>query len=241
MNNDFLILNDGTLFKYKGSESVVHIPENVTAIASRFLSQCTSEIKEVVVSKSVVTIDYDAFLGCKTIEKVTAEEGLAEIGDNAFNQCINLKEIHLSNGVKKIGKRAFSKCINLKKIVLPDSVEEIGEKAFEFCKSDIEIVASNDVFAFAHKQFDDREKYTLALNALKHNDRFRAISSYYKRNEIPIIISIADRDDVDMLKNFLSLYKRISADKLCSYIEFAKNSKNVLNELIQYKENACSK
>lgn len=241
MNNDFVIFEDGTLFKYKGNESVIKIPENVTAIAPRFLSQCTIEIKEVIISKNVKIIEYDAFLGCKTLEKVTVEKGLVEIGDNAFNQCINLKEVYLSNGVIKIGERAFSKCTNLKKIVLPDSIQEIGKKAFEFCKSDIEIIASNDVFALVHKQFDDREKYMLALNALKHKDRFTAISSYYKRNEIPVIISISDRDDVDMLKNFLSLYKKINSDKINSYIEIAKNSNNILDELILYKDNFCCK
>ena len=74
----FVILGNGILFKYNGSEENIIIPEGVT------------EIKPM------------AFFYCKELKSITIPATVTKIGQNAFNSCTSLKEIRLIHKNSKI-------------------------------------------------------------------------------------------------------------------------------------------
>ena len=85
---DFEIVK-GVLKEYKGSSSVVVIPDNVTSIG-----------------------DY-AFSGCEGLTSVTMGNGVTSIGGSAFSGCSGLKSVTIPDSVTSIGDEAFSSWRNL--------------------------------------------------------------------------------------------------------------------------------
>ena len=67
--DEFVILGNGILFKYNGSDETVIVPDGVT------------EVKPM------------AFFYCRTIKTLIIPETVKKIKDNTFNTCTNLKEI----------------------------------------------------------------------------------------------------------------------------------------------------
>lgn len=104
-SGDFLIVGDGILLDYRGSNSIVTIPEGIK------------------------TIGADAFASHAGITKIILPDSLEVIGEGAFAGCNNLSQIEGGNAVKRIEDRAFQGC-PLTEIRIPASVEEIGLKAF---------------------------------------------------------------------------------------------------------------
>ena len=104
--DDFLIVGDGILLAYRGSDSSVTIP---------------SEVKH---------IGPAAFAHNSNIEKAVIPGSVLDIGEEAFCDCPKLKELILEEGIKQIDDRAF-KNSNLTAVNIPDSVEGIGLSAFD--------------------------------------------------------------------------------------------------------------
>ena len=69
-------------------------------------------ITQLIIPKSVTSIKFGTFYGCKSITSVT-----------------------IPNSVTSIGRSAFNRCSNLKSVVIPQSVTFIGDFAFEGCDS----------------------------------------------------------------------------------------------------------
>ena len=67
--SDFLIVGDGVLIAYKGSDSVIHIPDGVTYIAGYAFYNNTA-ITKVILSDSVETIDSYAFYECSNLNTI---------------------------------------------------------------------------------------------------------------------------------------------------------------------------
>lgn len=109
-SSDFLIVGDGILLAYRGSASVVNIPDSVKAIGA------------------------DAFSGHSEISRVVIPDSVEIIGEGAFSNCSVLAEIEGGNSVKQIRDRAFAAC-PISNIRIPASVEEIGLRAFDVADS----------------------------------------------------------------------------------------------------------
>lgn len=105
-DDDFLIIGDGILYRYKGRDTNVVIPGSVKKIAP------------------------GAFADNSTLKSVTIPGNVSEIGEEAFNNCTNLEELILKNGVESIKDRAFRNA-KFKTISIPASVKEIGLGAFD--------------------------------------------------------------------------------------------------------------
>ncbi|MDE5597107.1 MAG: leucine-rich repeat domain-containing protein, partial [Lachnospiraceae bacterium] len=120
-SGDVLIVGDGILLAYRGSNSVVTIPDNVK------------------------TIGADALASHTEIMKVILPDSVEAIGEGAFAGCSNLAQIEGGNNVKRIQDRAYQGC-PLTDIRIPASVEEIGLKAFDVASSVKE--AGNGVVTF---------------------------------------------------------------------------------------------
>ena len=141
----YLTVNEhGRLF-YKGDASRkdeilkgrIVIPESmygvpVTTIVGYTFSSCT-ELTEVVIPRTVITIEQSMCQGCTKLKKVTLQGGAANalttIGDHAFYGCYSLEEVRLPQNVKCIDSQAFENCRSLT-IYLPRTIEQIYFVAF---------------------------------------------------------------------------------------------------------------
>ncbi len=104
--NDYLIVGDGILLRYKGLKTQLLIPQGVKTIAA------------------------GAFKGNSKIQSVTLPDSLVKIGEDAFNGCSNLTSINLPVSLTTIEDRAFKDC-NFSELVIPKNVSTIGLGAFD--------------------------------------------------------------------------------------------------------------
>ena len=107
--SDFVIEN-GVLNEYKGSASIVKIPDCVTKIEGAFFENIH-------------------------LKKIFIPNTVTYIGDYSFSGCKNLTEIQIPDSVNYIGKRAFSECENIFTISIPKNITTIRSGAFESCNN----------------------------------------------------------------------------------------------------------
>ncbi len=96
--SDF-IFNNGTITGYRGSDRIVVIPDkingmNVTRIASNVFT--SDMITKVVIPKTVLTIDTQAFNRCTNLGEVVFFDSLESVTDSSFSTCSKLSTIVLN-------------------------------------------------------------------------------------------------------------------------------------------------
>ena len=110
-DSDGFIIMNGKLYQYCDSKKETSIPQKVEYIWD------------------------NAFMGNRTIEKITIPDGIVGIGYAAFANCINLKEVSLPEGLTEIPAYCFYNCPKLgPSISLPKSTKFVGASAFSQCK-----------------------------------------------------------------------------------------------------------
>ncbi len=125
---DFLIVGDGILLAYRGSDSRIIIPDGVKSIAA------------------------ECFAGHMGIVSVTFPDSVTEIGEDAFANCVNLSSIKGGDGIRKIADRAFAGC-PLVTVPIGENVEEIGARAFDLSGT----VREDDVVAVWFRGEEDQQ------------------------------------------------------------------------------------
>lgn len=149
-SDDFVILDNGTLYQYNGADEDVVIPDNVTSIAadafsgssvvsvtlpegvneiSGAFSNCLT-LKSVTLPSDMTVLSEEAFSGCTSLETVVFPDALQEIGNNAFNECTSIKNVTLPDSVTRLGENAFYGCEQLSDVVIPENLSWIGMDAF---------------------------------------------------------------------------------------------------------------
>ncbi len=103
----FVIVGDGILVSYNGTDSIINIPATVKRIAP------------------------EVFKNHMGITAVNIPDSVEVIGEAAFLDCKNLTTVNGGNQIKEIGASAFRNC-PLSKVVIPASVRKIGIGAFDF-------------------------------------------------------------------------------------------------------------
>lgn len=104
--DDFLIVGDGILVAYKGTNNYVEIPKGVETIAPAcFYGH--SEILGVKIPDSVTIIGEEAFKDCTSLQEVHGGENVIKIQDRAFENT-DLKEFTVHKYVEQIGVGAFN-------------------------------------------------------------------------------------------------------------------------------------
>lgn len=88
-----------------------------------------SGLTEISIPTSIISIEEDAFHGCKSLGEITIPNSVTSIGQEAFRSCYMLKNVHLGSGLQTIGAQAFDDC-EFSEIVIPASVTSIGNSAF---------------------------------------------------------------------------------------------------------------
>lgn len=101
----FLVVGDGLLLAYDGSESVVNIPGSVKHIADSCFADHMG-ITAVNIPDSVLSIGEAAFAGCKNLKTVNGGDHVQTIGAAAFQDC-PLTTIRIPASVTEIGIAAY--------------------------------------------------------------------------------------------------------------------------------------
>lgn len=177
MSEPMFYIEDGMLSKYFGNEKHVDIPEGVEFIPERifygkqvesvyiprsvrFVSRLAfydcNTLKEVTFDADCdVALDWQAFGGIYSLEKVTLPKRLNRIRRETFLMCWNLKSIRIPDGVKRIGPSAFDRCEKLEEVILPDGLEMIFNRAFSNCESLKRIVIPDSVRYIGEHAFSE--------------------------------------------------------------------------------------
>lgn len=153
--DDFVILGDGILYAYNGSESDLVIPDTVKTIGA-YACADHQAMKSLTIPASVHVIKACAFENCTALAAITAPDYIAELACDAFantkwmtggkEDFLTLgsmlvayrgseNEIDVPDGIRVINDSAFEMNNAVTVVRLPDSVEEIRRAAFYRCPS----------------------------------------------------------------------------------------------------------
>lgn len=170
--NGFVVVADGILLKYNGSDIDIEIPAGVKVIAEEAFYGNTA-IETVCIPDSVCEIKEFAFANCSNLKAVKSSDSLKEVGCEVFRNTLlernapngqvvvgdgilcalnpALKRVNILHGVKSLPLCIREYTRNLDYISLPGNVAFISENAFDFCKH-ITIAASKGSYAAEYAQ-----------------------------------------------------------------------------------------
>lgn len=132
-HDDFIVLGDGILYKYKGVSQEVRIPPYVKRIGPEAFSR-NQRLKHVIIGEGVLEIGNYAFFENTNLERITFKTSVCKkIGFSAFSNCINLKSISMPSSIDEISECAFSRNQKMESIVIPRQVKYIGNCTFFQC------------------------------------------------------------------------------------------------------------
>ena len=134
-NSDFIIRacrdkktgeNKNVLRRYKGSDSVVVIPDSVNVISDNIFAddiESNDFVEKIIIPDSVTEISSNAFAWCIGLEEIVFPKTLKEFNVN-FDSCPSIEEINIPESVKKIG--CFNCGKNLKRIRVGENICELS-------------------------------------------------------------------------------------------------------------------
>lgn len=108
--SDFVIEN-GVLNEYKGSASIVKIPDCVTKIEGAFFKNI--HLKKIFIPDTVTYIGDTSFYGCKNLTEIDIPDSVTYIGNLAFCDCESIIKISIPKNITTIRSGAFDNCNNL--------------------------------------------------------------------------------------------------------------------------------
>ena len=110
----------------------VKIPSYVDTIKdATFFNDKRLQKVEFAAWSRLTRIGAEAFMECKTLERIDLPDSIQQIGDRALRRCKMLADIHFPANLKDIGEETFYFCA-ANELQLPKKVEFIGRRAF--CK-----------------------------------------------------------------------------------------------------------
>ena len=209
-------------------EEVV-LPSTLKTIGMNALTMCM--VKEIIIPKSVTSIQLYAFMEAFNLTKVSFEEscGLSEIPEGAFTGTM-IETIIIPEGVTKIGYEAFKDCLNLKFVSLPSTLKLIEEGAFENCSSLTGIILPNRVVVeeYAFRNCSSLTTLVLDGNNITLDDNAFGNHSYGSHSEV-YLKTLVLTDNVKELDE--SFIKRPFAKNITNiYVESDLRSSSYLNE-----------
>lgn len=112
-----------------------------------------TNLKNLVISNSVIEIGNYAFQGCSGLTNVNLGNSVRVIGENAFSLCSGLTSLIIDNSVTSIGKSAFSNCSEILSVSIGNSVTSIGSEAFFNCSKLTSVTIGNSVTSIGSSAF----------------------------------------------------------------------------------------
>ncbi len=196
--DDFVIVGNNILIKYKGSDEKVTIPDSVTSIGEYALNFCEN-FTEIIIPDSVTSI-----------------------GDCAFWNCENLKEIIIPDSVTSIGDGAFKWCENLKKITFYGVTFEPKKlEYYDFFKA-IEMLKTKD---FSKKLNSGAKNTVIVGYYLKTEDE--TAEAFIKKGFARIFKWLIDNEDVETVIKLLNTGKFVTKKNIDKFIDYAIGNKKM--------------
>ena len=141
------------MFTSRGLQTIL-MPKSVISIDDQAFSSCRSLNKVVIYENSVKTIGMAAFEYCSSLADIILPEGVTTIARSAFWGCSSLSRIDLPEGVTTIGHSAFYGCEKLSSVKLPNSLTTIEGFAFSGCNG-LTITIPDNVESMSMLTFSD--------------------------------------------------------------------------------------
>ncbi len=94
--DSFVVVGQGILVGYRGTERCVTLPAGVRCVSTAFFDCGT--VEEVILPEGVAEIGELAFYGAAALEKITLPSTLRSVGKGAFAECTALKEVKCEGG-----------------------------------------------------------------------------------------------------------------------------------------------
>lgn len=121
---------------FEGCKSLIslEIPESITTLPKAFAQGCSS-LKNVVLPKTLKTIENRALCKCESLTSLEIPEGITDLPSYFVAGCSSLKNVVLPKSLNYVGWGAFQECSSLERIDLPNTLENIQTNAFASCTS----------------------------------------------------------------------------------------------------------
>ena len=211
INDDWSIRNDTDYYKYRYYYSIDLTGYNYRDCVTKWSYK---DGTLTVSGGNGVIPDYDYYFSApwkvygSEIKSIVIDKSIKEIGENAFSDLTNLTSVSISDGLKSIKYNAFYGCANLRSIVIPDSVTNIDVWAF-YRYGDLKIYGHEGSYAQAyaiengftfeplpeivvgHTIIGDNINITAETNNISGNNILFAVS-YNARNKV---LSFAEIED----------------------------------------------
>ena len=131
-----LILGDGILVRYFGTEPHLSVDSSVKAIGAGAFEG--NDALQTVTLPSAPIGDR-AFKNCTALTQVVLPQDVTHIGEEAFSGCVSLSFIQIPAALTEMGEGAFAQCASLKGISLPPTLKTVPANAFARCTAIIEV------------------------------------------------------------------------------------------------------
>ena len=118
----------------EGKVGAYTIPDSVSSIEYAAFLGCRS-LTSVTIPNSVTSIGIEAFVYCSGLTSVTIPGSVTNTGNDAFAFCTNLTDVTIGNGVPTIRWEEFWGCTRLTTVTIAGSVVSILADAFVGCDS----------------------------------------------------------------------------------------------------------
>ena len=122
-----LCRNGEYIYSWEELKTLGLISENKDSLGSISLSRGSNldgnEYKlngELILDKSTIRINKDAFSNCAGLKSITMPSGVLSLGDRSFENCKKLEKIIIPKALEDISPIAFYGCENLKEIYVSD-------------------------------------------------------------------------------------------------------------------------
>ena len=126
----------GTAFSGCKSLTEIYIPKTLNDCFNAFHG---SGIVTAEFENGRTAVPYGIFRNSTNLKNVTIPDTVITIGENAFQSCTSLETLRIPEYVTEIGGNAFEGCSNLSGVSLPPNIVKIGGTAFSGCKAFTEI------------------------------------------------------------------------------------------------------
>ena len=152
LSTSALIINDGgfgyelniskheaTIVSYNGSGEHVELPSYfqgypVTMVDRDAFTE-NQNVKEVIFSDTVKTVEEYAFMNCSALETVYIPENVVNFGDRVFAGCTSLKTVTLLSDIVSMPTNMFSGCSALSELTINPDIAEFSYGCFNGCSS----------------------------------------------------------------------------------------------------------
>ena len=121
------------MFSSRGLQTIL-LPKSVISIDDQAFSSCRSLNKVVIYENSVKTIGMVAFEYCSSLADIVLPEGVTTIGREAFRSCSSLVDVTIPGTTTTLEFHAFKNCTSLRSVTIPNSVNTV-DAPFYGCSS----------------------------------------------------------------------------------------------------------